>query len=132
MAGALVLQLDGNSSAAIADSEQRCPAGQQQRTARMEPTSGRDRAGVGYLAGEDLWFDVLGLGNNRQQRLGVGVLGRLQHLLGRPQLDDLAEVHHGDAVSDVPRHAEIVGHRHDRQPRLVDERAQQQEDLATD
>ena len=60
------------------------------------------------------------------------MLGRFENLLGRPQLDDLAEVHHGDAVGDVPRHAEVVGHRHDRQTGLVDERAQQQEDLAAD
>ena len=39
--------------------------------------------------------------HRREQRLGVGVLRLVVELLAVGDLDDLAEVHHGDAVGDV-------------------------------
>ena len=54
-----------------------------QRAARMEAASGRDRARVGDLAGEDLLLDAVLLGDHRQQRLGVRVLRSLRAPLRR-------------------------------------------------
>ena len=49
-----------------------------------------------------------GLGFGRQQRLGVGVERSLHQLLGRGQLDQLAGIHDGDAVTDVGHDAQVV------------------------
>ena len=101
-----------------------------QRGWKRQPGGTSDR--IGRLAGEDLLLDLLLLGHDRQQRLRVRVLRVGEHLLGAAELDDPAEVHHGDAVGDVPRQAEVVGDGDDREPALVDERPQQRQDLAAD
>ncbi len=44
---------------------------------------------------------------------GVGMARRRQDVLGRPGLDDLAGIHHRDAVADRRDHAEIVGDEQD-------------------
>ena len=46
------------------------------------------------------------------QRLGVGVARRAEHLLGRPGLDDPAEIHHRDPVAEMAHHAEVVRDEH--------------------
>ena len=43
-----------------------------------------------------------------QQRAGVGMLGRREHILGRADLHDAAQIHHRDLPAQVPHHAEIV------------------------
>ena len=50
-----------------------------------------------------------------EQLLGVGVLGRVEDLVDRPVLDDLAEIHDRDVVGDLGDDADVVGdeqHRH--------------------
>ena len=43
-----------------------------------------------------------------EQRLGVRVMGPVEHGLGRAELHDPAQVEHGDAVGDVAHDAEVV------------------------
>ncbi len=52
-------------------------------------------------------------GHSRQQRLGVRVGRRGTDLLGRPALDDPAQVHHGDAVGHDPGRGQVVGDEED-------------------
>ena len=74
--------------------------------------------------------DLAGLRHDVEQRLRVGVARPEQHLLGRADLDDAAEVHHGHPVGDRPGEAKVVRHDQDRDPQLVAELHQQGEDLA--
>ena len=48
-------------------------------------------------------------GHRRQQRLGIGMMRSGEHLLGRADLHQPAEIEHGDAVRQIAHHAEIVG-----------------------
>ena len=73
-----------------------------------------DCAGFGQVARQDdalaLRLDVgIGHRHRRHQRLGVGMGRRGVDLVLAGHLDDLAEIHHGDVVADVPHDAEIVG-----------------------
>ena len=74
----------------------------------------------------------IGLGDRRQQRLRVRMRGRRVELLGRPDLDELAEVHHGDVVGDVAHHGEVVGDEQVGQVELVLEVLQQVDDARLD
>ena len=101
-----------------------------ERAAGVEPAAERDALRVGRLALEDLLLHTAGLGHDRQQRARVRMLRRLEDLFGRAELDDATEVHHRDAVGDVPREPEIVGDDEDRDAGLVDEPAHELQDLA--
>ena len=46
--------------------------------------------------------------NRRQQRPRVRMLRRREERRGRPHLDDLSQIHHGDAVADVLDQPQIV------------------------
>ena len=50
----------------------------------------------------------IGRRHRAEQRARVRMQRRRVELLGRALLDDLAEVHHRDALADVPHDAEIV------------------------
>ena len=52
--------------------------------------------------------DGVGDDRSREERLRVRVLRRREELGGRRRLDDLAEVHHGDAVAEVLDRCEVV------------------------
>ena len=52
-------------------------------------------------------------GEAAQQADGVGVLGVVEDLAGRPLLDDLPGVHHADPVAHRADHAEVVGDEQD-------------------
>ena len=57
----------------------------------------------------------IGLRLGGEQFARIGMLGRGEHALDRAALDDLALVHHADAVGDLAHDAEVVGdeqHRH--------------------
>src|SRR5438270_2813714 len=81
--------------------------------ARAEPAARRRIRGAGHVALED---DPLALPSLRrlfdrhrgEERLRVRMRGPLVDVLLRAELDDLAEVHDGDAVRDVPDEREIV------------------------
>ncbi|MCX7685217.1 MAG: hypothetical protein N2Z67_08110 [Acetobacteraceae bacterium] len=47
-------------------------------------------------------------GRRPEQRGSVPVPRAPHDLLGRPALDDLARIHHGDAVADLGRDREVV------------------------
>ena len=72
------------------------------RRARAGRRRGRSRSRLSATSGS-------ARGQRRQQRPGVGVPGPVEQLLGRCQLDDLAEVHHRDPVADVPHDRQVVG-----------------------
>src|SRR3546814_10402002 len=52
---------------------------------------------------------LLHVGHGREQGLGVGVVRTLVERLAVRDLDDLAEVHHGDLGAEVPDHSQVVG-----------------------
>src|SRR5579863_7191736 len=54
----------------------------------------------------------------RQQRLGVRMSWRGEDLLPRRRLDDLAEIHHGDAVSHVLDDRKIMADEKQRKAKL--------------
>src|SRR3712207_8084898 len=66
-------------------------------------------------------YTTLFRSDDREQRAGVGMPRLGQDALGRPVLDDAAEVHHRDAVGDVPGEAEVVRHDEDADARLAHE-----------
>ncbi len=85
----------------------------------VSATTGADASKSGRLA--------LRLGSNQVAR--IGMLRRLEQLLGRLLLDDQAVLHHVDALRHPPHDAEIVRdeqHRHAHLPLQV---AQEFEDL---
>ena len=78
----------------------------------VEPAAGLgiDRLGDAALDLDRRPFVVgIGHGNRRQQRLRVRVQRVGQQLLGRGQLNDLAEVHDGDAVTHVAGYRQVMG-----------------------
>src|SRR5471030_1886362 len=70
-------------------------------------TGGRGAALLRRDAVELAEFPVAA-GGGSEQRLGIGVLGRAEHLLGRAVLDHPALAHHGDVVADLGRDTEIM------------------------
>ncbi len=67
-----------------------------------------------------------------QEGAGVRMARRRVHLVRRPDLDDLAEVHHRDPVADVLDHRQVVGDEQVCQPEPLAQVGQQVEDLALD
>ena len=126
-------QRDGR--ARIGDAGRGRAAVGERRAARVEPAAVRDARRVRRLALEQrrpIAPRVAAVTGHGQQRLRVRVPRVRQHLLGRPDLDDPAEVHDGDAVGDVPRQPEIVRDHEHRQAHLVAQPQQQRQDLAAD
>jgi len=54
---------------------------------------------------------------------------QVEHLLGRAGLDEFAEIHDGDAVTDVLNDREVVADEQVRQPEVLLEVSQQVENL---
>ena len=50
----------------------------------------------------------------------------------RPELDDAAEIHHGDAVADMRDHADVVRHEQQGQPEFALQVVEQVEHLGAD
>jgi hypothetical protein len=57
------------------------------------------------------------------------MLGCVDDLLGRSDLDDPARLHDGNAVTDLRGNAQIVSNHQNREPQLVLQLAQEAEDL---
>ncbi len=70
-----------------------------------------------------------GIGNRRQQRLGVGMQRVLVEVVAVGDLDDLADVHHRHAGRDVADHREVVGDEEKGQTELILEVLQQVDHL---
>ena len=86
----------------------------------------------GQLAAEQLALAAAAGRRDRDrahERLGVGVLGALDHVRGRALLDHPAEVHDRDPVAERPGEAEVVGDEQQRQLALPLELEQHGEDL---
>jgi peptide/nickel transport system ATP-binding protein len=78
-------------------------------------------------------FDFgIGDRNRAHQGAGVGMAGIADHLVGAAQLDDLAEIHHGHPVGNVPHHREVVGDEDHAQAHLFHQVGEQVEDLRLD
>ena len=69
------------------------------------------------------------LGNGGEKRRRVRVLGSLEELVGRRQLHEAPDVHHGHAVADVSHDAQVVRHEEIRQPKLGLQIEQEIQDL---
>ena len=81
------------------------------RAAGLEGAAGRRVHRRGDVALEhDVRLLDAGVGDRdgREQRLGVGVVGRLEDLVGGADLDHVAEVHHHHPVGEVAHDAEVV------------------------
>ena len=124
--------VQGGPPAGVGDAGGRGRAVGQGRAARVEPAAAGDPRRVGHLAGEHHRLHVVDLGDDRQQRAGVGVLRVAQHVLGGAGLDDAAEVHHRDPVGDVPGQAEVVGDDEHAETEVATQGEQQRQDLAAD
>ncbi len=102
------------------------------RAAGVEVAARRRVGGAGDLA---LELDVahararVGDGHGGHQRGGVRVPGRPIELLRGSHLHELAHVHHGDAVADVPDHPQVVRHEDVREAQAVLQIEQQVQDL---
>ena len=46
--------------------------------------------------------------NRREQRFGIGVIGRVKDLIGRAQFHHMAEIHHHHTIRQVPHDREVV------------------------
>src|SRR3990172_6477844 len=85
-----------------------------ERAARVKPATRRrvDRAGDIAFQNDALAFSLdhrVWDGHRREQRLGVRVKRMVVKLISSRQLDDLAQVHYGCAIGDMPHHAQVVG-----------------------
>ena len=89
-------------------------------------------------------FDVIGIQHHRrgglqrrriglwlggEQRLGVGVLGCREHARYRALFDDLAVLHHADAVGELAHDAEVVGDEQKRHAEPLLDVLQQRDEL---
>ena len=104
------------------------------RAARVEHASGRRMRGAGDLAGEgDAMTDAVRrrhhLRLRRAQCGRVRVQRPLQHVVGGPELHQVAEVHHPDAVGDVGHDGQVVADEQQRQPELGTQPGQHVEHL---
>ena len=73
-----------------------------------------------------------GSGNRGQQRDGVGMARGGEQRLGRPRLDDAAQVHHGHPVRDLPDHREVVRDEEVGEPAIALQVGEQVEHLRLD
>ena len=77
----------------------------------MERTAGgSDKRARGLTAEPDSmqgWI-ATHLGYRIEEGSGIGVMGIGEYFAGHPDLHDLAEVHHGDAVTDVANGRKVV------------------------
>ena len=72
---------------------------QRQRVWNGQPGGGEIGGGNLALQQDALFLDRgVGDRHRRQQRLGIGMIGRREHVIGSPDLDDMAEIHHHHAV----------------------------------
>ena len=69
------------------------------------------------------------IGHRAQQRAGVGMARRGEQFRDRRELDDAAEIHHGDIVGHLRDHAHVVGDQHQRHALGALQAAQQGKDL---
>ena len=67
--------------------------------------------------------------DGREQRAGVRMPRGCIEVVGRRELDELPQVHHGDAVGDVPDDAQVVGDEDVREAELALQVLEQVEDL---
>src|SRR5579864_4608165 len=67
--------------------------------------------------------------NRRQKRLRIRMRRALVDLVPRADLDHLAEIHHGDAIGDMPDDGEIVRNEDVREPEVALQRLEQIHDL---
>ena len=105
-------------------------SGRRTRTSAAACRSGAALPGIVYSACSVLrtpWR-----GRHCSSPIGVRVLGRLEDLDGVALLDDLAGVHHADAVAHRADHAEVVGDQQDGGVGLVAQRPDEVEHLGLD
>src|SRR5258708_39495401 len=70
--------------------------------------------------------------DRRQQRFGIGVLGRRIKLARGRGLDDAAEIHHRNALADMLDHRQVMGNEEICQPEFLLQVLQEIDDLGLD
>ncbi len=70
-----------------------------------------------------------GVGQAREQRLGVRMRRRAENALNRRGFDDAPRIHDGDAIDQLRDDAEIVGDEQDREAERIAKLAEQTQDL---
>jgi len=79
------------------------------RAARGEAAAGAGRRGVaGQANAGGMPVARADDGHRGEQRLGVGMIRRMQHIRSGTLLDQRAAIHHRDPVGDVGDHADVV------------------------
>src|SRR6202030_3759779 len=71
----------------------------------------------------------IGFGLGGEQRLGIGMFGRRKNARHRARFDDLAVLHHADAVGELAHDAEVVGDEQKRHAEPLLDVLQQRDDL---
>ena len=89
---------------------------------RAEPAAGRGIRGTRNIALQDdpppcALLPRIRQRNGRKQRLSVRMRGHAEYLIDVSDLDDLAEIHHRNAVGDMPHDRQIVSDEKIREPR---------------
>ena len=74
----------------------------------------------------------VGVGDRREQRLGVRVLRRLEELVTWSLLYDASEVHHADLIAEVTHDGEVMGDEEVGQVEALLELSQEVYDLGLD
>jgi hypothetical protein len=105
------------------------------RTAWMEGAPLRRRCRGGHLPVENSPFRFskrVHRGHGGKKRLGVGMSRSAADLLHHSQLNDLPKIHHGDAVTHVPDHPQVMRDEEIGQVEFMLQTLQEIEDLRPD
>ena len=74
----------------------------------------------------------VGIGHCRNQRLGIRVDWRSADGFGIVDFQNLAMTHHGNAVAEIPHHADVMADEDEAEAQALLQFQQQIEDLAAD
>src|SRR5438132_4230036 len=100
---------------------------------RVKGAARRQRGKIGRLARDrEQLLLVAELWHRAEQRLGVGVLRRVEQVTHAARFDNLAGVHDRELVAHARDDAEVMGHKDDRNPSLLLQFLQQVEVLRLD
>jgi hypothetical protein len=105
------------------------------RTACHERAAGRRSARVRQFAAEADRAGAargVGIGDRRQQCLGIGMQRLGKYGVGWSEFDDFAEIHDGDPVTDMVHYIEVVGDEDQGEAEIALQDLEKIEDLSLD
>ena len=108
-----------------------------QRASGVEIATTRRIGRTGHVASQNnpLAFpfdDRVGDRDSRKERLGIWMQRLVEKFFLRSQLYHLAQVHNRSAVRDMPHHAQVMGDKQIRQPKLLLQLFEQVDNLGLD